>query len=120
MLGIVCAKALGRRLQLASARQTSIIGAAELMGRSTVTFLSTTDKEHDVTHHDQDQAVDSDRTEGSMKKMGGNLKEGAGNLLGDEKLKTEGQGDQAEGKLQNAWGGIKDKAREITGNDRKA
>ena len=72
-----------------------------------------------MNHHDENQAVDSDRTEGSMKKMGGDLKEGAGKLLGDEKLKREGQGDQAEGKLQNAWGGVKDKAREITGGDRK-
>lgn len=32
------------------------------------------------------------------------LKESAGNLTGDEKMKREGQSDQAEGKLQNAWG----------------
>lgn len=69
--------------------------------------------------HEKDTAVDSDRKEGSMKKMGGNVKEGAGNLLGDEKLKREGEADQAEGKAQNAWGGIKDKAREITGSDDK-
>ncbi len=62
--------------------------------------------------------VDPDRTEGSLKKMGGNLKEGAGALLGDEKMKREGQADQTEGKLQNAWGGIKDKAREVTGSDK--
>lgn len=62
---------------------------------------------------------DSDRAEGSMKKMGGNLKEGAGDILGDEKMKREGQADQSEGKLQNAWGSIKDKAREITGSDEK-
>jgi uncharacterized protein YjbJ (UPF0337 family) len=34
--------------------------------------------------------------------MGGDLEEGAGKILGDEKLKHEGQADQAEGKLQNA------------------
>ncbi len=64
-------------------------------------------------------SVDDDRTEGSMKKMGGNLKEGAGKLVGDEKMQREGQSDQAEGKLQNAWGGAKDKAREVTGNDKR-
>lgn len=64
-------------------------------------------------------SVDDDRTEGSMKKMGGNLKEGAGDLIGDEKMKHEGQSDQAEGKLQNAWGGAKDKAREVTGSDKR-
>ncbi len=73
-----------------------------------------------MDHRDDNQSIDSDRTEGSMKKMRGDLKEGAGNLLGDEKLKREGQSDQAEGKLQNAWGGLKDKAREITGSDRKS
>lgn len=63
--------------------------------------------------------VDSDRTEGSVKKMGGNLKEGAGTLLGDEKMKRDGQADQAEGKLQNAWGGAKDAVREALGTDKK-
>lgn len=62
--------------------------------------------------------VDNDRTEGSLKQTGGRLKEGAGGLLGDEKLKREGQSDQGEGKFQNAWGSLKDKAREVTGNDK--
>lgn len=65
------------------------------------------------------EGIDNDRVEGSAKKMGGNLKEGAGTLLGDEKLKREGQADQAEGKLQNAWGSVKDRAREIVGKDDK-
>jgi uncharacterized protein YjbJ (UPF0337 family) len=62
-----------------------------------------------------DKGVDSDRVEGSLKKMGGDLKEGAGKVLGDEKMKREGQSDQAEGKLQNAWGGAKDSVREALG-----
>lgn len=72
-----------------------------------------------MADRDNDRGIDPDRTEGSMKKLGGDIKEGAGKLLGDEKLKREGQKDQAEGKLQNAWGGVKDKAREITGSDDK-
>ncbi len=72
-----------------------------------------------MNDRDKGLGVDSDRTEGSVKKMGGNLKEGAGNLLGDEKMKREGQSDQAEGKVQNACGGIKDKAREVTGGNDK-
>jgi uncharacterized protein YjbJ (UPF0337 family) len=68
-----------------------------------------------MSDHRKDKGVDSDRVEGSLKKMGGNLKEGAGNILGDEKLKREGQSDQAEGKLQNAWGGAKDAVRETLG-----
>lgn len=53
-------------------------------------------REHDRT------AVDGDRTEGSLKQTGGRVKEGAGRLVGDEKMKREGQTDQGEGKLQNA------------------
>ncbi|HKH34012.1 MAG TPA: CsbD family protein [Beijerinckiaceae bacterium] len=40
--------------------------------------------------------------------MKGNLKEGAGKVLGDSKLQAEGKADKTEGKLQNAIGGIKD------------
>ena len=69
-----------------------------------------------MNDRDDNQAIDSDRTEGSAKKMGGDIKEGAGKILGDEKLKREGQADQAEGKLQNAWGSAKDEAREIAGD----
>lgn len=65
--------------------------------------------------HQDDTGIDHDRTEGSLKQAGGKIKEGAGKLLGDEKMKREGQADQGEGKLQNAWGSMKDKAREMTG-----
>jgi uncharacterized protein YjbJ (UPF0337 family) len=61
--------------------------------------------------------VDQDRTEGSAKQMGGKMKEGVGKLFGDAKMKHEGQADQAEGKLQNAWGSAKDEARETFGKD---
>ena len=49
-----------------------------------------------------------DRVEGSARKMKGNLKEGAGKVLGDSKLEAEGKADKAAGWLQNAIGGIKD------------
>jgi uncharacterized protein YjbJ (UPF0337 family) len=65
----------------------------------------------------KDHGVDSDRTEGSMKKMAGSAKEAAGKLVGDEKLKREGQAEQTEGKVQNAWGSAKDSARDAV--DRK-
>lgn len=61
--------------------------------------------------------MDKDRVEGSAKQFKGNVKEVAGKLTGDEKLKTEGKADQVEGKLQNTVGGIKDKAREIFKKD---
>jgi len=58
--------------------------------------------------------VDNDRVEGSAKNLGGKIKEAAGKVTGDEKLKREGQADQVAGKVQNAVGGIKDKLREST------
>jgi uncharacterized protein YjbJ (UPF0337 family) len=56
--------------------------------------------------------VDNDRVEGAAKNVGGKIKEAAGKLTGDEKLKREGQADQVTGKVQNTVGGIKDKLRE--------
>jgi uncharacterized protein YjbJ (UPF0337 family) len=66
---------------------------------------------------DHDHGIDSDRTEGSLKQAGGSLKEGAGEMLGDEKMKRDGEADKAEGKLQNAWGSAKDEARELADDD---
>jgi len=60
--------------------------------------------------------LDKDRVEGAAKNVGGKIKEAAGKVTGDEKLKREGQGDQVVGKVQNTVGGIKDKIRE---EDRK-
>lgn len=71
----------------------------------------------DRENRNDDVGIDDDRTEGSLKQAGGRLKEGAGKLFGDEKMKREGQIDQGEGKLQNAWGSLKDKAREMTEED---
>ena len=51
---------------------------------------------------------DHDRIDGAAKNMGGKIKEAAGNITGDEKLKAEGKADQVSGKIQNAVGGIKD------------
>ena len=72
-----------------------------------------------MNDHRDTPAVDPDRSEGRRKNMGGKLKEGAGTLVGDEKMKREGQADQAEGKLQNAWGGTKDAVRETLDGDKK-
>lgn len=52
--------------------------------------------------------MDKDRVEGSAKNMGGKVKEAAGKVTGDEKLKAEGKADQVEGKVQNIAGGVKD------------
>jgi uncharacterized protein YjbJ (UPF0337 family) len=71
--------------------------------------------DHDRDHDGTTAGIDDDRTDGSLKQAGGKMKEGAGKLFGDEKMKHEGQADQAEGKLQNTWGSVKDEARETFG-----
>jgi uncharacterized protein YjbJ (UPF0337 family) len=63
---------------------------------------------HDATRGDN---MDEDRAKGSMKNVKGKIKEGAGRMLGDSKLETEGKMDKAEGKIQNTIGGIKDALR---------
>lgn len=55
---------------------------------------------------------DQDRIDGAVKTLGGKVKEAAGKLTGDEKLKAEGRADQIEGKVQNAVGGVKDALRQ--------
>jgi uncharacterized protein YjbJ (UPF0337 family) len=55
--------------------------------------------------------MDKDRIKGSAEQAKGKVKEVAGKLTGDEKLKTEGQADQIKGKIQNTVGGIKDSLR---------
>jgi len=56
--------------------------------------------------------MDKDRVEGAAKNVGGKIKEAAGKMTGDEKLKREGQVDQVAGKVQNTVGGLKDKLHE--------
>jgi uncharacterized protein YjbJ (UPF0337 family) len=56
--------------------------------------------------------MDRDRIEGAGKTLGGRVKEFFGRMLGDTKLRSEGKMDQAEGKIQNTVGGIKDSLRD--------
>ena len=55
--------------------------------------------------------MDEDRIDGAMKKVGGNIKEGVGKMLGDTKMETEGKAEKVEGKVQNTVGGAKDAVR---------
>jgi uncharacterized protein YjbJ (UPF0337 family) len=63
--------------------------------------------------------MDKDRVEGAGKNLGGKIKEAAGKVTGDEKLKREGQADQVAGKVQNVVGGVKDKLRETDREDNR-
>ena len=56
--------------------------------------------------------MDKNRVEGSFDQAKGKVKETAGDLTGDDKLKGEGIADQITGKIKNAFGGVKDKIRE--------
>jgi uncharacterized protein YjbJ (UPF0337 family) len=55
--------------------------------------------------------MDKDRIDGAIKKVGGDIKEGVGKLLGDTKMETEGKAEKVEGKVQNTVGGAMDAIR---------
>jgi uncharacterized protein YjbJ (UPF0337 family) len=61
--------------------------------------------------------ADEDRVDGAAKNLGGKVKEAAGHVTGDAKLKHEGQADQVAGKAQNAVGGAKDAIRDAVRKD---
>ncbi len=50
-----------------------------------------------------------DKLEGSMREAGGRIKESAGALSGNERLKAEGQGDQLSGAIRRKKGSLKDR-----------
>jgi uncharacterized protein YjbJ (UPF0337 family) len=56
--------------------------------------------------------VDENRVTGAVDKMKGAVKEGIGNLTGDDKLKAEGVADKAKGHAETAVGGAKDTVRD--------
>jgi uncharacterized protein YjbJ (UPF0337 family) len=56
--------------------------------------------------------MDKERVKGMADQAKGSVKETAGKMTGDQKLKTEGQMDRVEGKVRNAVGGMKDEVRD--------
>jgi len=56
--------------------------------------------------------MDKDRMAGSAKQAKGSVKQMAGKILGDNKLKAEGAADKLAGKAQNAAGSVKDAVRD--------
>ena len=60
----------------------------------------------------KEKVMDKDRVEGSAKQVKGAIKEAVGKVVGDAKLELEGKADKAEGKVQNAIGGLKDVVRD--------
>lgn len=58
---------------------------------------------------------DDDRIRGTTNDLGGSIKEGLGNLTGDDKLVAEGRTDQAKGKMQKATANVKDAVKDVLG-----
>jgi uncharacterized protein YjbJ (UPF0337 family) len=56
----------------------------------------------------KEKAMDKDRVKGSATNIAGEMKEGAGKLTGDEKVRSEGVMDQIKGKVHHLYGSLKD------------
>jgi uncharacterized protein YjbJ (UPF0337 family) len=54
-----------------------------------------------------------DRAEGMFDQGKGKVKQGIGDITGDERLKGEGMMDELKGKGEQAWGDIKDAASDL-------
>jgi uncharacterized protein YjbJ (UPF0337 family) len=55
--------------------------------------------------------MSEEHVKGGLEKVGGRIKEAVGALVGNKRLKTEGQFDQVEGETHQAWGDVKDAAK---------
>jgi uncharacterized protein YjbJ (UPF0337 family) len=56
--------------------------------------------------------MDENRVIGSAKEIKGAVKEETGKAIGDAKLQADGNAGKAEGKVQNAIGGVNDAVRD--------
>jgi uncharacterized protein YjbJ (UPF0337 family) len=60
----------------------------------------------------QEKMMNKDRIEGSARQAGGAIKDMAGKVTGDAKMRAEGKAEKVAGKVQNAVGGAKDALRD--------
>ena len=60
--------------------------------------------------------MDDDRIEGAAKNIGGKAQAAVGDLVGDQKTQTEGVINQIAGSAQNAFGSVKDTAKQLADN----
>jgi uncharacterized protein YjbJ (UPF0337 family) len=56
--------------------------------------------------------MDKDRAEGKIKDIKGRVERQVGEWTGDSDAQSKGTADQAAGKVQNAWGKVKDAGRD--------
>jgi uncharacterized protein YjbJ (UPF0337 family) len=61
--------------------------------------------------------MNKDRVEGKVKDVAGRIERQAGEWTGDPKKQAEGAAKQVEGKVQNAWGQVKDAAKDASKKD---
>ena len=54
-------------------------------------------------------APNEDEVEGKYEQVKGSVKEGLGNITGDDDLRDEGAADKLKGDVQEGWGGAKRK-----------
>jgi len=57
---------------------------------------------------------DKDQVEGKIKDVAGRVERQVGEWTGDKEKQVHGAAKQAEGKLQNTWGKVKDAAKSTT------
>lgn len=60
--------------------------------------------------------MDEDRFTGAARNLGGKIESAAGNLTGDNKTQASGMADQVIGTAQNAYGSVKESARQLAGD----
>jgi uncharacterized protein YjbJ (UPF0337 family) len=57
--------------------------------------------------------MNSDRIKGKANQMVGKMKQGAGEMTGNEQLANKGVADQVKGAAQETWGNVKDTVHEV-------
>ena len=62
--------------------------------------------------------MDKDRVEGKIKDVAGRVERQVGEWTGDPEKQVHGAAKQAEGKVQNTWGKVKDAAKSGVNEDR--
>ena len=60
--------------------------------------------------------MNKDQIVGRVDQVAGKVKEAAGNLVGNEKLTTEGTAEQIKGKVQAGYGDVKEQAKDKAKN----
>lgn len=62
--------------------------------------------------------MNDDKIKGKIDDVKGRVKRQVGEWTGDENAQAEGTMDQAKGKIQNAWGNVKDDVKDAFNKDR--